>query len=315
MTWLASVRRSVGELRARTVERIAKRQLEEMRRQLAELRAGSAAEARVAATYRDATRDELLRHSLQTRLMTCRRIWRSMPFGRDPEPLSMQPVDFDRDLQQLEQLHPHLFATWRQINLVDNPVEYAARPSSSCSVGLGRTEQPFAGFIAPYLEGRVLDLGCGPHAVPSYLRDYPTRLVSGIDPLEPFEPHPFQFARGFGEFLPWADHAFDVVVNATSLDHCLSLDRVAEEIVRVLRPGGLFLVWEGFIRGSVPYRPSDPDLRPVDQFHLFHFDRPWFEDYFGRSFEIVERVALDDPPWSEASASNYFYALRRRDRQ
>ena len=263
---------------------------------------------RAAGVEREGTREELLRYVLQTRLLSSRRQWQ--PVTEPPPP--MQQRDFAEDLEKLGQLHPHLFERWKQINFVDNPIEFAERPAGSCSVGLGRIDRMFAGFIAPYLSGRVLDLGCGPQAVPSYLSGYPTALISGVDPLEPFEPHPFQFHRGFAEFLPWADGTFDAVINATSLDHCMSLDLVTSEIVRVLRPGGLLLVWEGFVKNSPPYRPSDPNLQPVDKFHFFHFDEPWFEQHFAPSFEIVEKLPVDDSAWNPEYSSNYFYALRKR---
>jgi SAM-dependent methyltransferase len=263
---------------------------------------------RTAALEREGTREELLKYVLQTRLLSARRHWQPAPAA----PPNMQRRNFADDLQKLGSLHPHLFERWKQINFVDNPAEFAERPAGSCSVGLGRVDPMFAGFIAPYLSGRVLDLGCGPQAVPSYLAGYPTALISGVDPLEPFEPHPFQFHRGFAEFLPWDDNTFDAVINATSLDHCFSLELVTREIVRVLRPGGLLLVWEGFVKNSPPYNPSNPNLEPADKFHLFHFDEPWFEQHFSHAFEIVEKVPVDDSVWNPQYCSNYFYALRVR---
>jgi SAM-dependent methyltransferase len=296
MTLRRRFRRSVSDLLLRVTERITRRHLEEARQALAEVKRSA-----------ELARDDAVRHLLQTRLLLSRRLWQSM-LPSVVSPPAMTSSDFATDLQRLEQLHPELFPRWRQINLVDNPIEYAQRPRGSCSVGLGQNDRAFAGFIAPYLSGRVLDLGCGPQATPSYLCGYPTQLISGVDPLEPFEPHPFQFHRGFGEFLPWGDRTFDVVVNATSLDHSLSLDHVTSEIIRVLRPGGMLLVWEGFVKNSPPYRPSDPNLQPVDKFHLFHFDEPWFEAYFSSAFEVAEKLALDD-------SSNYFYALRLKERR
>ena len=119
----------------------------------------------------------------------------------------------------------------------------------------------------------MLDVGCGPYAVPSYLQDYPLELLYGIDPLEPFEPHPFTFARGLAESLPFPDRVFDVVVAATSLDHAFSLDLALAEAARVIKPGGSFLVWDGFVKGSPKYDPSNEHLVPVDQFHLFPLRR------------------------------------------
>ncbi len=119
----------------------------------------------------------------------------------------------------------------------------------------------------------------------------------------PFEPHPFEFARGFAEFLPWQDSTFDVVIAATSLDHVLGLDLARSEIVRVLKPKGMFLVWEAFIEGSKPYDPSDADWKAADTLHLFHFDEGWFEEYWGNSFRVVEKIDVD--------GLSYFYAMEK----
>ncbi len=94
----------------------------------------------------------------------------------------------------------------------------------------------FGCFLAPLLHGTVLDIGCGPQPVPSYLANYPTESIAGLDPLA--APHPFVFHHGVAEFLPWDDASFDLVITATSLDHVLLLDRSIDEFRRVLKPGG-----------------------------------------------------------------------------
>ena len=83
----------------------------------------------------------------------------------------------------------------------------------------------FRAFVKLYLRGAVLDVGCGPQPVPSYLDGYPLDRIAGIDPLPPTEGHPFTFVQTVAEFLPWDDKTFSVVVVATSLDHVLLPDR------------------------------------------------------------------------------------------
>jgi ubiquinone/menaquinone biosynthesis C-methylase UbiE len=127
------------------------------------------------------------------------------------------------------------------------------------------------------------------------------------------ERHPFTFVRSLAESLPFPDAAFDVVVAATSLDHAFSLDRALSEVSRVLKPGGMFLIWDGFVKGSPRYDPANEHLVPIDPFHLFHFDEGWFEDIVReRAFEIMEKIVFD-PPSGGDYAGSHFYALRQTE--
>lgn len=192
-------------------------------------------------------------------------------------------------LARLRELAPAACAAWERL-LAVNADAYAGFPVDSCSVRGHPLAEKFRGFLRPYLAGAVLDIGCGPQPVPEYLAGYPTARVAGLDPLP--APHPFVFVQGAAEFLPWADRTFDTVVVATSLDHVLLLDRALREIRRVLRPGGTFVTWVSFQPGAAAYDPYRPDVRPVDEYHLFHFDRPWFEAAVGADFAPVEMFDL-----------------------
>jgi SAM-dependent methyltransferase len=228
---------------------------------------------------------------------------------REPIPAKVNPnrveaESFNEYLDKFKALYPHLYEKWETINLDINVANYRDQPESSCSISSHDVALLFGGFITPYLHGRVLDIGCGPYSVPKYLEGYPYSLISGIDPLAPFEPHPFEFVQGFAEFLPWENSTFDAVVAATSLDHILSLDLARSEVIRVLKPGGVFLVWEGFVKGSLPYRPSDPNLKPADELHLFHFDEEWFEEYWSE-YHVLEKINVN--------GTSFFYALQTKN--
>jgi SAM-dependent methyltransferase len=258
----------------------------------------------------DDCRQELIRRQLSTRLLLMRALWTAVPPRADGPPIQLELQDFQSILGRLRALHPHLYPTWQRINFVENPREFARRPEGSCSIGKRGTDEPFGGFVAPYLAGRVLDVGCGPYAVPLYLQQYPNELIYGIDPVDPFEPHPFTFVRGFAEFLPFPDASFDVVIAATSLDHALSLDRALSSIRRVIKPGGQFLVWDGFVNGSPRYDPEDPALKPIDDFHFFHFDEGWFEEIMREhDFDVREKLVYDPSPHNPQYCSSYFYCL------
>jgi SAM-dependent methyltransferase len=258
----------------------------------------------------DECRSELVRLQLTTRLLMTRANWRQAPAEVRAHRIVPRRQNFGEILQKLKALHPHLYPQWERINFVENPAEFAGRPEASCSIGKRATDEPFGGFVAPYLDGIILDIGCGPYAVPLYLQEYPTDHIYGIDPIEPFERHPFTFVRGVAEWLPFPDRSFDVVIAATSLDHSLSLDRALSEIRRVIKPGGRFLVWDGFVKGSPRYDPSNPDLAPVDDFHFFHFDEGWFEEIMAENgFTVREKLAYDPSPHNPQYCISYFYAL------
>lgn len=257
----------------------------------------------------DETRAELLRLHLATRRLIAQELWRKLP-AQGGAPLEPSKQEYNELLAELRKLHPAVFPLWARINFNVTPKEFARNPQTSCALGKRATDEPFAGFVAPHLHGRVLDVGCGPWPLPIYVRGYPLHLLYGVDPLEPFEPHPFTFARGFAEFIPFPDGSFDTVIAATSLDHTLSLTQALSEVRRVLARHGTFLVWDGFVKGSPPYDPNDPGLQPVDDYHLFHFDESWFESLMrDTGFSVREKVAFDPSPHAPQYCVSYFYAL------
>lgn len=222
----------------------------------------------------------------------------------DPAPVLMQKAkSYEESLGELEKMAPGAFKLWYPL-LSAGEEQYRDDPDLNCSVEGNKYAPLFFQFIRPYLRGWVLDAGCGPQVLPSYLQGYPTRLICGVDPLVPEEPHGFRFHRGFVEFLPWADGSFRTVVAAGSLDHVLLLDRAVRELHRVVRKDGQLLVWAAFVKGSSPYDPYRSGMQPVDRFHMFHFDRGWFEDLLCAYFDIEEAFRFVPP---ETSA---FYCFR-----
>lgn len=167
---------------------------------------------------------------------------------------------------------------------------YATAPLDNCSVLGHRMAGEFADFLRPSLRGRVLDVGCGPLPVPSYLLNYPARLLAGVDPLPtPAAFHPFTFVQGVAELLPWPEATFDVVVAATSLDHVLLLDEALAEARRVLHPGGRFVVWITLHPTAPPWqRPSASPSE--DGYHLFHLG-PWLPALIARCGFVLTREA------------------------
>jgi SAM-dependent methyltransferase len=148
----------------------------------------------------------------------------------------------------------------------------------------------FRMFVNVHARGRVLDVGCGPIPLPSYLNDWPIEALAGIDPQLPFEPHPFPFAQSFAETIPWPDASFETVVIGTSLDHVYLLDQALDEIKRVLVPRGRLLIWTSIFDDTPRYLPKGPKFTPPDSYHLFHPGRNWFYDLFQPDYRMIERL-------------------------
>jgi SAM-dependent methyltransferase len=222
---------------------------------------------------------------------------------RRPEALERLP--FDAILAQAQQDFPTVFAPWKE-RLDEISRDFDVTKIGNAANAVDLYSRLFKAFVETYADGTVLDVGCGPFGTPFYLADYPSELVSGLEPLpSKVEKNLIDIVRGISEYLPWADHSFDTLISATSLDHCLALERSLDEMVRVLKPSGALLLWLGHIPGSAEFRPLDPAFSPADRFHLFHFDIAWFEPMIERRFSVENRVKLD-----RTGYSHVFYCLR-----
>lgn len=209
---------------------------------------------------------------------------------RDPASaiIKTSPLTLEEAKEKLRETVPGAYAMW--IDACDaSKSEYENLSPSSLSVEDNVNAKRFAEYVRPYLQGRVLDIGCGCQPVPLYLNEYPTERIYGIDPVSKTENHPFSFFQGVAEYLPWEDSQFDCVVIGTSLDHILLLDRALAEIRRVMKADAYLIIWTSFVPGAKRYDPyTDP--KRTDEWHLFHFDRGWFDGIMTEKFEEVERV-------------------------
>src|ERR1700751_5612594 len=99
---------------------------------------------------------------------------------------------------------------WKEVE-ADGARAYELAPPSSLSVGEREDARLFAEFSR--LQGLILDIGCGPQALPSYAEGAAEGFV-GIDPLRGEQPRPFAFAQAIAEYLPFRDGLFDRVLYA-----------------------------------------------------------------------------------------------------
>lgn len=190
-----------------------------------------------------------------------------------PEPVA--PPTLEEAFARLEAAAPLNWQAYRRC-LDAGTASYEGLPPVSCSTEAHPQSLLFRAFLRPYLRGHVLDIGCGPQPVPSYLAHYPAERIVGIDPISRPEDHPFRFVSGVGEYLPFADASFDVLVSGTTLDHYYLLDQGLREAARVLVPGGHFVAWITEFAGAPEYDPYARAIEPYDSEHMYHIDRAWF---------------------------------------
>jgi SAM-dependent methyltransferase/predicted O-methyltransferase YrrM len=97
-----------------------------------------------------------------------------------------------------------------------------------------------------YLDKNILDIGCGPRGSLEWADMCKERI--GLDPLADSykllgaDKHRMRYINGQAENIPFADEFFDVIFSFNSLDHVDNLSKSINEITRVLKKRGLFLL-------------------------------------------------------------------------
>ncbi|HEV8274489.1 MAG TPA: class I SAM-dependent methyltransferase [Streptosporangiaceae bacterium] len=172
-------------------------------------------------------------------------------------------------------------------------------------------ERIAANVAAAAPEGaRVLEVGCGPGRLSILLARRHGLDVTGLD-LDPdmveraranaarsAEEHGRvpSFLVGDVASLAFPDRSFDLVVSTLSMHHWANPTAGLSEIGRVLRPGGLALVWD-FRAGRVPLHGHLPD--PVEHAHGSPLRvvtaTPWRWPWRLRLTQRIELVRADAP--------------------
>ncbi|MBE9125267.1 MULTISPECIES: class I SAM-dependent methyltransferase [unclassified Coleofasciculus] len=121
-------------------------------------------------------------------------------------------------------------------------------------------------FIDKYKEGLILDNGCGlrnvyyDNVVNFEIVDYPTTDVLGI-----------------GEKLPFKSDAFDAVFSLNVLEHVKNPFECAEEILRVVKPGGILYVVVPFLQPFHGY----PD-------HYYNMTSTGLKNLFSEKVQVIK---------------------------
>lgn len=106
-------------------------------------------------------------------------------------------------------------------------------------------------------QGEAVDIGCGPgHLIFDLARQMPDLQLTGVDisdeVLEQAEACAAQsgfgervcFKKGSAQALPFPDRSFDLVISTLSLHHWSEPVAVLDEVARIVRPGGAFLIFD-----------------------------------------------------------------------
>jgi ubiquinone/menaquinone biosynthesis C-methylase UbiE len=107
------------------------------------------------------------------------------------------------------------------------------------------------------LQGEAIDIGCGPgHLIFDLARQMPDLQLTGIDMSDEVlvQAETYAAQYGFGErtrykkgsaqTIPFPDGSFDLAISTLSLHHWHEPVAVLNEVARILRPGGAFLIFD-----------------------------------------------------------------------
>ncbi len=127
------------------------------------------------------------------------------------------------------------------------------------------------GLDEAFFDGKkILDIGCGPRGSLEWA-DMASERV-GLDPLADSyralgaDKHKMTYVASPAERIPFGNGYFDVVCSFNSLDHVNDLDQTVSEIIRVVAPGGLFLLLTDVNHDPTPCEPIAYSWEIVEKF-------------------------------------------------
>jgi ubiquinone/menaquinone biosynthesis C-methylase UbiE len=127
------------------------------------------------------------------------------------------------------------------------------------------------GFPLDFYTGkRILDIGCGPRGSLEWATMAQCRV--GLDPLAGYyselgiNNHQMLYVAAPSEAIPFPSDYFDVVCSFNSLDHVDNLDKAIAEMIRVVRPSGVFLLLTDLNHNPTPTEPITFSWDIVERF-------------------------------------------------
>jgi SAM-dependent methyltransferase len=159
-------------------------------------------------------------------------------------------------------------------------------------------------FVAPHVQGILLDVGCG--------RGYGFEILTprtagqvGVDVSREFlrkarQQYPsVSLACGIGNALPFADTAFDSVVAFEVIEHVEDDLNFLKELKRVARKDAVIAV-------STPNKllASGDSVKPLDPFHVREYRGTEFYNLLKQAFSSVELFGQHERLGKRVSASS-----------
>ncbi len=124
----------------------------------------------------------------------------------------------------------------------------------------------------------ILEIGCGSGAFGARLqKKLHSHVNVGLDvSLNLLKTHPFAPLLGNGQYLPFADAAFDMVAACAALHHIHNLQHTMNEVARALKPRGTVIFVEP--NADHPYRRAIVDGGFLRRYFLQTSDESIFPD-------------------------------------
>ena len=124
-----------------------------------------------------------------------------------------------------------------------------------------------------YLGKQILDIGCGPRGSLEWIAEQADTY--GLDPLADkylkmgAHKHTMQYVKGVSESMPFEDQIMDIVCSFNSLDHVDDVSKCIQEIIRVTKSGGYFLLIVDIHEQATLTEPSAFSWDIVQQFEPY----------------------------------------------
>ncbi len=124
-----------------------------------------------------------------------------------------------------------------------------------------------------YVGKQILDIGCGPRGSLEWIADQ--SVSYGLDPLADkylkmgAHKHTMNYVKGVSESIPFEDDVMDIVCSFNSLDHVDDVTKSIQEIIRVTKSGGFFLLIADIHEQATLTEPSAFSWDIVQQFEPY----------------------------------------------
>lgn len=173
-------------------------------------------------------------------------------------------------------------------------------------------------------EMNVLEIGLGNgYVLESMVTEMPSLNFSGIEYTQELleiakdrKLENVNLQEGDARNLPYADDSFDVVYTERCLINILDSNdqyRALEEILRVLKPGGVYVMIECFTDGYENYNRARTECGlgriPVAH-HNLYFHKAQFDEFCKGRFDVVDSFEYEGEVYSANFLSTHFFMSR-----